>query len=146
MSVNLEKMPLELHKAESKQLPIISGKIFIGNAMWNLVGQVLPLVAAVLLIPLLIRGLGTDRFGVLTLAWMLIGYFSLFDLGMGQALAKVVAEKLGKQEIHIIPSLSLSALILMAGLGFIGSLVMIVSTPWLVHSVLKIPLNIQEQV
>ena len=30
-------------------------------------------------IPRLIEALGTARFGLLTLAWVVIGYFSLFD-------------------------------------------------------------------
>jgi len=51
------------------------------NTVLNLVGQCAPLLVAIFAIPLLIRGLGTDRFGVLTLAWVVIGYFSLFDLG-----------------------------------------------------------------
>ena len=33
-------------------------------------------------------------FGVLSLVWMFIGYFSLFDLGLGRATTKLVAEKI----------------------------------------------------
>ena len=44
-------------------------------------------------VPPLVRLLGVDRFGVLALAWIIVGYFSLFDLGMGRALTKLVADK-----------------------------------------------------
>lgn len=63
------------------------------NGVFNIIGQGVPLLAAFFAIPRLIHGLGTDRFGVLTLVWMVIGYFSLFDLGLGRALTQVVAEK-----------------------------------------------------
>ena len=53
-------------------------------------GQGMPLLAVWFAIPLLIQGLGTDRFGVWTLAWMVMGYFSLFDLGLGRALTQAV--------------------------------------------------------
>ncbi len=55
------------------------------NVSWNLVGTVLPMLVAVVAIPPLIRELGAAKFGVLTLAWMVVGYFSLFDLGLGLA-------------------------------------------------------------
>ena len=49
------------------------------NFAWNLLGAGLPLVVAIFTIPLLVSGLGQDRFGLLTLAWIIVGYFSLFD-------------------------------------------------------------------
>jgi O-antigen/teichoic acid export membrane protein len=42
-------------------------------------------------IPFLLHGLGVDRLGVLTLIWALIGYFSIFDFGLGRALTYKVA-------------------------------------------------------
>ena len=66
----------------------LRGRTIARNTIWNIVGQSLPLLLAVVAIPLLIRRLGVDRFGVLTLAWALVGYFGLFDLGLGRALDK----------------------------------------------------------
>ena len=65
------------------------------------------MAVAVVTIPALIGRLGTDRFGVLTLAWILLGYFSLFDLGLGRALTKMVAEQLGLGQERDIPGLVL---------------------------------------
>jgi O-antigen/teichoic acid export membrane protein len=109
------------------------------DSVFNLIGQGAPLLAALFAIPLLIRGLGTDRFGVLTLAWMVIGYFSLFDLGLGRALTQVVAEKLGHGPDTHAPSLVWTALAMMSALGLLGTLVVSLLSPWMVHSVLKIP-------
>ena len=60
-------------------LNLVSGRTLFRGAIWNLLGQSLPVVAALLFVPLLVGGLGIERFGVLSLAWMLVGYFSLFD-------------------------------------------------------------------
>ena len=75
------------------------------NTVWNLVGHLIPLIVAIFAIPPLIRILGTDRFGVLALAWVIIGYFSLFDLGLGRALTQLVAGKLGADQEEEIPAL-----------------------------------------
>src|ERR1700721_1064989 len=56
---------------------LTSGRLLARNTIWNLLGSGAPMIVAVFCIPILIRGLGTDRFGVLTLAWALIGYASL---------------------------------------------------------------------
>ena len=48
----------------------------------NLLGQGLIVIVGILAIPILINGLGTERFGILTLAWAVTGYFSIFDLGI----------------------------------------------------------------
>jgi O-antigen/teichoic acid export membrane protein len=113
------------------------------NVLWNFAGQTAPLFAAVIAIPLLIRGMGTDRFGLLTLAWMVIGYFSLFDLGLGRALIKLVSEKLGEGRSEEIPELVWTALLLMTLLGVAGAGAMFVLTGWLVTDVLKIPQALQ---
>lgn len=97
------------------------------------------MLVSIIAIPLLIRGLGIDRFGVLTLAWMVIGYFSLFDLGLGRALTQLVSEKLSSGEEAQIPSLVWTSLALMFILGLLGALVLSMISPWLLHSVLKIP-------
>jgi len=60
--------------------------------------MVLPLAAAAFAIPTLIGQLGEERFGLLSIIWMGIGYFSLFDLGIGRALTKLLAERVGRGE------------------------------------------------
>lgn len=62
------------------------------NALWNMAGNGLPLLVGLLTIPALLHSLGDERFGLLTIAWATLGYFSLFDLGIGRATTKYVAE------------------------------------------------------
>src|SRR5262249_1245097 len=104
-----------------------------------LVGNGAPLIVAVFSIPILIRQLGQDRFGVLALAWAVIGYASLFDIGLGRALTQVVAKKLGGGEEHEVPRVAWTSLFLMLFLGALGSAVVIGISPWLAYQALKVP-------
>src|SRR5712664_1803789 len=122
-----------------------SGRLLARNVIWNLIGNGAPMIVAVFCIPLLIRGLGKDRFGVLALAWALIGYASLFDLGLGRALTQLVAKKLGAGDEREIPPLAWTSLLLMLFLGFVGTTAVMLASPWLVHRVLHIPGALQAE-
>lgn len=117
----------------------VSGGRLARHSAYNLLGQGIPFLAALVAIPLLIRGLGTERFGVLTIAWMVIGYFSLFDFGLSRALTQVVSERISAGRDTVAPPLVWAALALMFVLGLVGTVVVALIAPWLVHSVLKIP-------
>lgn len=135
-------------EAEGMKQPnghLTGGRLLARNTVWNLLGQLLPMVVAVFTIPPLVHGLGVDRFGLLSLAWIVIGYFSLFDLGIGRALTKLVADKLGLDEDHAIPPLAWTSLALMFLLGVIGAVVAFAISPWLIHSALKVPLALRAE-
>ena len=115
------------------------------NILINLVGHGSPLIAAAICIPILIGEMGTVRFGVLTIAWMVIGYFSLFDLGLGRALTRSVAEKIGSGDAEIIPRLIWTSLVLMALLGMFAGLLIASTTDKMVSQVLSIPSQYQRE-
>ena len=58
---------------------------------WSLLGTGMPLVLGIVTIPVILTGLGMVSFGLLTLIWTAIGYFGLFDFGLGRALTQRVA-------------------------------------------------------
>ena len=131
---------------KSNSQKLTSGKLLVRNTIYSLIGQGAPLLVAVFAIPALIKGLGTDRFGILTLAWMVISYFSLFDLGLGRALTQLVAQKLGEgSDEESISALIWTASVLMLGLGVVGTVVLGLLSPWLVYDVLKIPQELQSE-
>jgi O-antigen/teichoic acid export membrane protein/2-polyprenyl-3-methyl-5-hydroxy-6-metoxy-1,4-benzoquinol methylase len=70
----------------------MTGRLLLRNSGWNLLGQLLPFLAAVIAIPVLLHQLGVERLGILLLAWIVAGTSSPFDLGLGRATTKLVAE------------------------------------------------------
>lgn len=122
-----------------------SARLLARNTIWNVLGQLLPMAVAVAAIPPVIRGLGIPRFGILSVVWVLIGYFSLFDLGMGRALTKLVAEEMGTDEERRVVPLVWTALLLMLLLGIVGGAILAGISPWLVHRILKIPAGLQSE-
>src|SRR6478735_7581550 len=71
------------HMEEAESLPPLSqpGHRLVVNSLLNAIGQGVPILVAIGSVPLLLRGLGTERTGLLTLSWSVIGYASLFDFG-----------------------------------------------------------------
>lgn len=94
------------------------------NTTWNLVGLGAPLIVAAFSIPFLLRTIGQEAFGVLTLLWSIIGYFSLFDLGLGRALTQVVSASLGIESEEKIKSTIHSGLGLTLATGVIGAFIL----------------------
>jgi len=94
------------------------------NTLWNLVGAGAPFLLGIITIPYLIGHLGVEAFGILTLVWALIGYFSLFDFGLGRALTQQVATKLAAGLGEQVPSLVKTGLLFTAATGLIGGVLL----------------------
>ncbi len=124
--------------ASPTRAELSSGQLLAKNTLFNLLGNLLPVIVSLVSVRLLVEGLGTERFGLLNLAWIVIGYFSLFDLGLGRALTKLVAEKLDTDQVGDIPRLFGTTILLMLGIGVVGGLLAAVCTPWFVGSVLHL--------
>jgi O-antigen/teichoic acid export membrane protein len=116
-----------------------------GNMLWNLVGSVIPLAVGLLAVPPLLDALGIDRFGILTLIWMLTGYFGFLDFGLGRALTKLVAERAVHADRGELGRLVWTALALMLAFGAFGALVLVLAADPLVRVVLNVPKDLQAE-
>jgi O-antigen/teichoic acid export membrane protein len=87
------------------------------NSIFNLAGLILPTAAGLLTLPYIVKGLGTDGYGILSIAYLVLGYFSIFDLGLSRATVKFVAEHLSPDQIHKVPGLVWTSLALLVGIG-----------------------------
>src|SRR5467141_1091118 len=134
-----------IQSPQNRNLNLTAGRFLARNVIWNLLSYGLPMLVAVFCIPILIRGLGKERFGVLALAWAVFGYASLFDLGLGRALTQLVAKKLGAGEECEVPTLVWTSLLLMLLLGLAGAFVAVSLSPWLVHRALHVPVALQRE-
>lgn len=124
---------------------LVGGRRLARNTAINLVGRMVPLLVAVVTMPYVIGHLGPDRFGLLSLAWMVVGYFALFNLGVGPATTKFVADLLGKGERERLPELVWTAVISQVCLGVMGGFLFVAGTPLLVDRLLRIPPGLRAQ-
>jgi len=106
-----------------------NGKTIAKNSIYNLLGYSTPLLIALILIPPLIKALGEERFGILSLAWIIVGYFSFFDFGIGKGLTKITAEKIGSNQNDQIPKIFWTSLLLMLIISVLISVCLIFLVP-----------------
>jgi O-antigen/teichoic acid export membrane protein len=118
----------------------------ISQISWNLFGLVAPLVVAVLTIPALVASLGYELFGLLALAWGLIGYAGVMDLGIGRAVTQLVSKLRGQQDEASIPNVVATAGRITLVSGFVGAFVIfLVSQTSLIDSI-SAPSTPREQI
>lgn len=122
-----------------------TGRLLARNSALNLAGQALPVLVALVAIPPLVRGLGAERFAVLTLAWAAIGYFGLFEFGLARGLTQAVADRLGRGETKELPLLAWTALILLFALGMLGGILLAAVTPLLAIRLLNVPVELRDE-
>ena len=113
--------------------------------MLNLSVTAAPMVVALVAIPVLLSQLGSARFGILSLAWTVVGYFGLFDIGLGRSLTQMVSERLGTDRSHEVPGLVWTGLLLLLAFGLMGAWGMWMLAPVLVQDILRIPASLQAE-
>lgn len=99
------------------------GSFFAKYATISLLSQIVVILSGLLSVPILINGLGSERFGALTLVWALTGYFSIFDFGLSRAVTKAIGEKLGQDDTSDLPEIVGSSILVASVSGLLlGSL------------------------
>lgn len=61
------------------------------HSVYNLFGAAVPVAVSLLTVPIYLHVIGLDRYGVLSLCWLVVGYLNFFDLGLGRATAQRIA-------------------------------------------------------
>lgn len=115
------------------------------NAMANIVGSLVPLVITLVTVPAYLRLIGDTRFGVLALVWVLLSYFSLFEMGLGRATSKYIAELVTASD-ETRSSVFWTALAINAAMGAFGGLVFWLAARPTLPMWLKADANIQAEV
>lgn len=126
--------------------PLLQSKTLLTrNTIINIAGQGIPLAIAIFAVPIIIQRAGTDRFGILTLIWLIIGYLGLFDLGLGRALTQKVSQALAAEKTHEVPGLLHASLHITIALGIVAAALLFFFASRLVILGLKIPPSLHHE-
>lgn len=87
------------------------------NLFHNVFGVIFPIFLALLSTPYLIRGLGLAQYGLLTIAWIFMGYFSFLDFGISRALTNIVAKNRDSENLSYAWSCIWSAIFILSVLS-----------------------------
>jgi len=116
------------------------------NIIWNFLGGTLPLLVGVVVFPLIIQQYGIERFGVLAIAWSLVGYFGLFDMGLSRALTQIVSNKLSQNTpSEKVVTIIQTSLLVSWGLGILGGVILWLVSDWLVVDILSVSKLIENE-
>lgn len=118
---------------------------FATNVAFTLLGQLAPALAAAIAMPWLLRGLGAERLGVLSLAWVAVGAFGLLDLGLGRSLTLDVARRLALGTVDEIPAV-IRGTFVMLGLAGVVAGSGVVAARGLLLEALAVPAHLREEV
>jgi O-antigen/teichoic acid export membrane protein len=131
-------------------MPQLTRRLVIKNSIakssfLNLIGAAVPMAVALITIPILIKNLGVDRFGILTIVWMLIGYFSFFDMGIGRALTQIISSKVAQFKLTEIGEIFWTSVTLLIVLSMVGACFIALLAVPLAHDILKVPEFMQDE-
>jgi O-antigen/teichoic acid export membrane protein len=115
------------------------------HAGYNLIGAVIPIALALLTVPLYLRLVGPDRYGVLAIAWLLLGYFGLFDLGLGRATSfRISALRDAAPQDRA--ATFWSALSVNAAMGLVGGIIFWLAADYFFAHVFKVKASLRAEI
>src|SRR5207248_664614 len=106
-------------------------------------GQFTVLASSFLATPFVVRMLGAERYGVLGLVSLLVGYFLYADLGMGAASTRFGAEALGQQNRRKEVAVVWTSLLVASVPALLGAATLITSGRFAVVNLLKLSPAVQ---
>ncbi|UXI00527.1 hypothetical protein [Photobacterium sp. TY1-4] len=95
----------------------------IRNIIWNIIGLILPLLFAIIFIPLNIEIFGYDDFSKLTLLWIVISLSTILDLGIGKYLTHYIARysmNISTQHVSLVLFLYVTVSLFIVMLGLVS--------------------------
>jgi O-antigen/teichoic acid export membrane protein len=97
----------------------------------------------IITVPIVLRALGTQAYGLYVLATLLVGYTAFLDLGLTPSVVRSIAAHHTDGDASALEALIGTALSLLLGLGLIGGAAIALLTPNLSHHWLHVPPRLQ---
>ncbi len=115
----------------------------VRGSLWTLGGQGVALLAAFVATPFVIRLLGAEQYGVLSLINVLIGYLAFADMGMGMASTRFGGEAFARHDRRGEAAVVWTSLLLaLVPAALVSGSLMLIAAPLVEHA-LKLPASLQ---
>lgn len=124
---------------------LASSSLLARNATLNLVTEGWVFLVLIAAMPKLVAFLGETSFGLFSLAWVVIGYLSFLDIGVNRAATKFVSEHLAGQDDASVREVVRTAFITNLSLGLVGGLLVVLASPYLIHTAFKVSESLSSQ-
>jgi O-antigen/teichoic acid export membrane protein len=103
------------------------------------VSWLVPAVVAVVAVPITVRGLGDDGYGVVALVSAVTGYLGIMELGLGNGILRYLSMFVALRYGRTTRECLRAVLAWFTGAGVLGAAAVFVLAPWLVTSLLHVP-------
>ena len=114
----------------------------VRNTLFNYLAIVCVTLIRFIAMPILIHGLGQERYGIYATVMSVVGYVGLLDLGIGISLTKFVAEYYARRDTRRLNEILSTSLLLYIGLGIAGAGVLVGFSAFFVRHVFDIPVSL----
>src|ERR1700761_2236888 len=108
------------------------------NFVFNLIYPMMRLAVAIVTVPIYIHHVGDARYGVISIVWILLGYFGFLDLGLSRASINALAKLRDAPQADRARGL-LTTLSLNFCFGLVGTILIYFVGGYLFEHVLSVP-------
>ncbi|MFM6932100.1 MAG: flippase [Novosphingobium sp.] len=116
----------------------------VKNSVYTLAGTVLPVIIGIVTVPFYISAIGMERYGALSIAWLLLGYFGQADFGIGRAITQRIAS-CRDADAGRLAEIVWSGLIAISIFGVLGALFIYWGGHWFFGSVFKVDPGLRQE-
>jgi O-antigen/teichoic acid export membrane protein len=127
-----------MEDSRQRKTGFLTARLLARNTAFNLSGEVIAVVIGAICVPYVVKRLGAESFGILSLSWSFLAYITLFDLGLSRATTKFVAEAVSRDNLREIPRIVWTSVIFQFLFGVCLALICGLNSHLLVARVLKI--------
>ena len=115
------------------------------NFVFNVLGTLASLVVAFVTVPIYVSHIGAARYGVVSIVWLLLGYFGFLDLGLSRAsvnaLSKLKSSSQEERSKVLITTFSLNL-----ALGTLGGLIIYFAGGFLFEHLVDVPESLKPEI
>lgn len=115
------------------------------NTLLNIAGALIPILISLVTVPLYLSLIGEARYGILAIIWLLLGYYGVFTLGFGRAIANQVA-KMPEGSHEELNNLFWTALLTITIVGLIGGVTLFMVGSVYFDQSIKMPVDLRPEV